>query len=417
MAGKTAIFIHGWGTQDKLWRKDSGPLEKLFRSRGYNTVLLTVPGRFTDKERGFRDAAVFLADQIEAQSRQGFDDITLVGHSMGGVTVRLYMMNSDIGSAETKKKVKRVITLCSPHHGTTSQISDILRNTFSVVGAFGVLPVIFLSLTNVAGALAEGKCYLQAFPDSDFMKEFNKIDSLPSGAKWHCLWIKNDSVVQPPFSAILTGADNYYCSNPKLMHTPMVHNKQIVQLITRILDGETVVYGPQEYPAQPSCPDGTDHLWFPAEKQTDKYRWHCNNVSGERSCKSVAIAENAPSVVGCEIGVIKKRWHKWVEYDRRLYKCGKCDLEGFGSDAPSGFAKPRCGIKPWPSWHRWILQYKKWECRNQSCTATAQSVCKPDLYGCEYGSEVEKYHSWHKGESWPSLKFKCAKCGLVTIVE
>jgi triacylglycerol esterase/lipase EstA (alpha/beta hydrolase family) len=80
---------------------------------------------------------------------------------------------------------RRVVTLGSPHHGTT--------------------------LADLAGNLAPEQCPLgcvQLGTDSDVLARLNTGDETPDGPTWVSIWTTQDQTVTPPDSARLDGALN-----------------------------------------------------------------------------------------------------------------------------------------------------------------------------------------------------------------
>jgi triacylglycerol esterase/lipase EstA (alpha/beta hydrolase family) len=82
-----------------------------------------------------------------------------------------------------RSRTRRVVTLGSPHHGT--------------------------SLAGLAGQIAPSQCPLacqQLQPDSDLLRKLNRGDETPAGPTWVSIWTSRDEVVTPPDSARLDGA-------------------------------------------------------------------------------------------------------------------------------------------------------------------------------------------------------------------
>ncbi|MBN1539474.1 MAG: alpha/beta hydrolase, partial [Candidatus Thermoplasmatota archaeon] len=89
---KAALFIHGWAMDDRIfhkkWIRELGaPLfELLSEEFGYVPVPLNLPGNYLLMNRDFDNYASHVlkwtADHPE------FDRMVMVGHSMGGITIR-----------------------------------------------------------------------------------------------------------------------------------------------------------------------------------------------------------------------------------------------------------------------------------------------------------------------------------------
>lgn len=124
-----AVFVHGYGggingmgtsthrCSEGLLRypeddTDFGDLAETFQEHGYDTYL----ARWTtnrDETIKIEDAAECLASQIEGLlAGAPSEQVTLVGHSMGGLVSRYY-----IEALGRSSRVKRLITFGSPHAG------------------------------------------------------------------------------------------------------------------------------------------------------------------------------------------------------------------------------------------------------------------------------------------------------------
>jgi triacylglycerol lipase len=146
-------------------------------AQGRDTTVVSLPG---DGTGDLNDSADALGAAAEAAlERTGEDTVDLVGYSAGGLVARLWVAD---GNADT---VRRVVTLGSPHHGT--------------------------SLADLAGAFAPGECPTgcrQMAPDSDLLAGLNAGDETPEGPTWVSIWTTQDETVTPPDSSRLDGALN-----------------------------------------------------------------------------------------------------------------------------------------------------------------------------------------------------------------
>ena len=114
-----------------------------------------------------------------ALSRTGSDSVDVVGYSAGGVVARQWVADGGAGIA------RRVVTLGSPHHGTT--------------------------LADLAGSAGMANCPTacrQMTSDSDLLRQLNAGDETPTGPTWVSIWTTQDETVTPPDSAALIGALN-----------------------------------------------------------------------------------------------------------------------------------------------------------------------------------------------------------------
>ncbi len=142
---------------------------------GRDATVVAVPGGGTGDLRA--SAAALDAAVDEALARTGAESVDVVGYSAGGVVARLWVAD---GGAD---RARRVVTLGSPHHGTT--VAD-------------------LAISYAPAECPEG-CR-QLTTDSDLLAELNAGDETPEGPTWVSIWTTADSTVTPPESAALAGA-------------------------------------------------------------------------------------------------------------------------------------------------------------------------------------------------------------------
>jgi triacylglycerol lipase len=102
--------------------------------------------------------------------------VDLIGHSMGGLSTRYYIKY--LGGAS---KVDDYVSLGSPHHGTL----------------LAIIPLAYLSI----GAL-------EMRPGSSFLNSLNSGDETPGNVHYTCIYAYMDELVQPYWSAKLSGATN-----------------------------------------------------------------------------------------------------------------------------------------------------------------------------------------------------------------
>lgn len=152
------------------------PIVAALRRDGRQVVVFTPAG---DGTGDLRKEAELLGQVVErARKRAGTSSVDVIGYSAGGVVARLWVR--DNGGAEI---ARRVLTLGSPHHGT--------------------------SQAALAAQLASGSCTqacLQLTPDSDLLRRLNAGDETPDGPVWIALRSTSDTVVTPTDSAVLDGA-------------------------------------------------------------------------------------------------------------------------------------------------------------------------------------------------------------------
>jgi triacylglycerol lipase len=153
------------------------PLAAGLRATGRTAVIVEPIG---DGTGDLREQAEHLAEVAERiRNDAGATSVDVVGYSAGGVVTRLWVQ--DNGGAGV---VRRVLTLGSPHHGTSQA---------------------------ALGAEFAGGCSTaceQLVPDSDLLRRLNAGDETPAGPLWATVRSTSDQVVTPIDSAALSGALN-----------------------------------------------------------------------------------------------------------------------------------------------------------------------------------------------------------------
>ena len=187
---------------------------------GRDATVLALPGGGTGDLALSADALDAAAE--EALSRTGAESVDVVGYSAGGVVARLWVAdgNTDV--------VRRVVTLGSPHHGTT--------------------------LAELAGDLAPGQCPVgcsQLAPGSDVLARLNAGDETPEGPTWVSVWTTQDRTVTPPDSAELDGALNLsvqsVCPDARVGHGDLVRSPLVREIVlAELAAGEPVQLGPAD---------------------------------------------------------------------------------------------------------------------------------------------------------------------------
>ena len=151
------------------------PLADRLVADGRDATVVAVPGNGTGDLGDAADALDEAADAALQRTDAGSVDV--VGYSAGGVVARLWA--ADGGAAVAR----RVVTLGSPHHGTT--------------------------VADLAGQVAPERCpeaCRQLATGSPLLIRLNAGDETPEGPAWISIWTTQDETVTPPESARLEGA-------------------------------------------------------------------------------------------------------------------------------------------------------------------------------------------------------------------
>lgn len=182
------LLVPGYGGSQTALSVLAGRLQ----ADGRDATVVQLAGDGTGDLRA--QAEVLSAAAGAALARTGAPSVDVVGYSAGGVVARLWVR--DYGGASL---ARRVITLGSPHHGTT--------------------------LAGLAESAVPDQCPLacqQLVPDSDLLRTLNAGDETPAGPEFISVWTTADETVTPPDSARLDGALNLVvqdiCAGSRVAH-------------------------------------------------------------------------------------------------------------------------------------------------------------------------------------------------------
>ena len=152
---RTVVFVHGFQAN----RASLFPVQAWLRMAGHTRQLSYNYASTVSIE----SMAIRLKHHLDANIKGGRIDI--VAHSMGGLVARVYLQM--LGG---HRRVDRLITLGTPHHGTWS------------------------------GSYLPTRLGSQFHPDGPFIRRLNALPP-PPGVKVHCLVGGQDGIILPPTSA------------------------------------------------------------------------------------------------------------------------------------------------------------------------------------------------------------------------
>jgi triacylglycerol esterase/lipase EstA (alpha/beta hydrolase family) len=195
-------------------------LADVLTAAGRHATVVALPGDGTGDLHVSADALGRAVDA--ARKRTGAATVDVVGYSAGGLIARLWVAD---GHTDV---VRRVVTLGSPHHGT--------------------------SLADLAGDIAPGRCPVgcqQMASDSPLLAALNRGDETPTGPTWVSIWTTQDETVTPPESARLGGAVNLpvqsVCADARVGHGDLPRDPLVQQMVlAELAAGAPVDLGPQD---------------------------------------------------------------------------------------------------------------------------------------------------------------------------
>jgi triacylglycerol esterase/lipase EstA (alpha/beta hydrolase family) len=210
------LLVPGYGGGTGALR----PLADQLAAQGRDTTVVSLPGDGTGDLNASADA---LGEAAQAAlDRTGEETVDIVGYSAGGLVARLWVADGHAGS------VRRVVTLGSPHHGT--------------------------SLADLAGEFVPGECPAgchQMATGSDLLNDLNAGDETPEGPTWVSIWTTQDETVTPPDSARLDGALNLtvqsVCATARVGHGQLPRDPLVrAMVVAELAAGEPVDLGPRD---------------------------------------------------------------------------------------------------------------------------------------------------------------------------
>lgn len=181
-----------------------GGLAARLTAAGRDTTVVGLPA---DGTGDLAAAADVLGERVrEVLSRTAAASVDVVGYSAGGVVARLWVADGGGGV------VRRVLTLGSPHHGTT--LADLA--------------------TSVVSDPCPEACR-QLTTGSDLLRRLNAGDETPKGTTWVSIWTTLDRTVTPPESARLSGALNLtvqsVCADARTGHSELPHDPLVQSMV------------------------------------------------------------------------------------------------------------------------------------------------------------------------------------------
>jgi pimeloyl-ACP methyl ester carboxylesterase len=200
---KTPTFIiPGWlHTKSVIF-----PLFIMMRNRGFENLFPLNAQPFTGS---IEEISNFCVSKIKRTLELLADEkgeIFLIGHSLGGLVAKYITENED----EFGLKVKKCITICSPHKGTK-------------LAYFGF-----------------GKSAKQMIPDSDFVKEYGEIRNEKRKSVYLCIGTEKDQLNIPPDTSYIDGVERITYRRHghfSLLFSPSVAD-DIFSILSRIEKGE-----------------------------------------------------------------------------------------------------------------------------------------------------------------------------------
>jgi triacylglycerol lipase len=191
------IFVHGLYHNHTAWYL----YLRWFRRWGWSHMkAINLRGKF----RSIHEFARILADEVEkVMAESQSDQVDLVGQSMGGLVIRSYL-----AEGSSRAKIRRVVTLGSPHGGTK-------------LAVFGL-----------------GQAAKEMVPGSAFLESLNQGVQIPEGGRFYAIYTIVDNMVLPNESTKLTWDGVKNLETRIVNHVGLAYCKHTARLVKECLDEE-----------------------------------------------------------------------------------------------------------------------------------------------------------------------------------
>jgi hypothetical protein len=216
---ESVLLLHGFFQTRNVWEM----MEDRLRHDGYGVFSFDLGGllwRFNT--RSIPDLSALIADKIEGICRRhNLNRIHIIGHSKGGIVARHYVQHHG-GDA----RVKSLITLGSPHHGT---------------------PTAALGIGLMFGGLIS-RSPLQMLPRSRLVKLL-KQDTFPPGIPLVSVYSKHDLICPWWCSALHPRPGESSMKNLVVRgvgHTALTYDPEVYQLVKQELDSASTIWRERE---------------------------------------------------------------------------------------------------------------------------------------------------------------------------
>ncbi len=201
---ETVLLLHGFFQTRNVWEV----MEDRLRYDGYGVFSFDLGGLFYRfNTRRPSDMAAHVAEKIERVSeRYDLQRFHIIGHSQGGLMARHYIQQHG-----GHRRVKSLITMGTPHHGT---------------------PVALMGLWLMAGGLLSASPW-ELLPGSRFLRRLSR-DTFPPGVPLVSIYSKSDLICPYPFSILRPRPGDSSMKNIPVQgvgHTALSHDAGVYRLV------------------------------------------------------------------------------------------------------------------------------------------------------------------------------------------
>ncbi|MES2126494.1 MAG: alpha/beta fold hydrolase [Pseudomonadota bacterium] len=188
------LLLHGYGCNSGYWAH----LLPLLRAARISHATLDLEPTLADID----DYVPAVARGVEAlRQASGATEVTLVAHSMGGLVARAYLRDHGIG------QIARVITLGTPHHGTSLANFGIGRNAIQMRRSLDAVEA----------------------PESAWLHALAATENAALRARITSIYTHHDNIIAPQTSSLLPDAHNIAFGG--IGHVAMGRNPRILACV------------------------------------------------------------------------------------------------------------------------------------------------------------------------------------------
>jgi len=219
---ETVLLLHGFFQTRNVWEV----MEDRLRHDGYGVFSFDLGGLFWHlNTRSIPSLAQHIADKLEGVcARYGLERFHVIGHSKGGLIARTYIQRHG-----GDRRVKSLITLGTPHHGTP-------------LAAVGV---------GLMGGRLLSRSPLDMIPGSAFLRGLG-ADTFPADIPLVSVYSKDD-LICPPRGATLRPRDHEmnmknHCVSG-VGHTALTTDAGVYHIVRTELDRASRLWRQRQEPA------------------------------------------------------------------------------------------------------------------------------------------------------------------------
>ena len=216
---ETVLLLHGFFQTRNVWEV----MEDRLRHDGYGVLSFDLGGLFRRfNTRSLSELGEMIAEKIERiATRYDLQRFHIVGHSKGGLLARHYVQHHG-----GYKRVKSVITLGTPHHGT---------------------PTAAVGVALFAGGILSRSPF-DMLPGSAFVRML-KRDSFPASIPLVSVYSTADVVCPHWFSVLRPGEGDTSMRNIRVRgvgHTALCHDPGVYHIVRAQLGAANEVWSERE---------------------------------------------------------------------------------------------------------------------------------------------------------------------------